>query len=119
MEIDILCSNYSLQFSSPDVLTHHFNPDSVGCISTLEDNIHILTPPAFRWGAGEANVTGEYHEHSRYIYGKGNTLLDHLTVNEYERHWKHQIYYPSADEGEWKLAKSLVLNLNKTQVVNS
>jgi len=116
MEIDIRCLNCSLQFSSPDALTHHFNTDGVQCISTLEDNVQIPTPPAFRRGAGETNVTGQYHKDSGYVYGKGNTLLDRLKAHEYERCREHQVYYPFADEGEWELAKFLALNLNKTQI---
>ena len=116
MEIDAICPSCRSLFSSPDALVHHLNTGSTSCISALEDSFEIPTPSAFIRGAGETNVTGQYHEHSGHIYGKGETLLDHLKTHEHERRWQHQIYYPFPNEGEWELAKFLVLNLTKSQI---
>ena len=74
--MEAVCPNCRSLFQSLDALVHHLNTDGTSCISTLEDSFEIPTPPAFIRGAGETNVMGEYHEHSGYIYGKGEILLD-------------------------------------------
>jgi len=116
MEIDTICLSCHSLFPSPDVLVHHLNTGGTSCISILEDSFEIPTPPAFICGTGETNIAGQYHEHSEYIYGKGETLLDHLKMHEHERCQEHQMYYPFPNEGEWELAKFLVLNLTKAQI---
>lgn len=80
------------------------------------DNFTVPPPPAFRQGAGEVSVEGEYHESSGYLYGNGPTLLDHWKTNKYKRHHMHQVYYPFADEGKWDLAKFLALTLTKSEI---
>ena len=114
--IDIICPSCGLQFSSSDALIHHFNTDGTRCISSLEGDFGIPTPPTFTQSTEETNITGQYDGRAGDVFGKGETLLDRLKIHEHERRREHVIYYPFADEGKWELAKFLALNLNKTQV---
>ena len=106
---------------------HQSNSDSVDAFdirnydidfnATANDfNFTVPPPPAFRRGAAEVGVEGEYHGSSGYIYGNGPTLLDRLKTNEYERHRKHQVHYPFSDEGEWDLAKILAETMTKSGI---
>ena len=102
-DIDMTCPSCGFQFLSSGALIHHFSTDGTQCISSLEEGFGILTPPV-------------YGQPTEDLFGKDETLLDHLKDHEHERCCEHLIYYPFADEGEWELAKFLALNLNKTQV---
>ena len=115
-ESSVICPGCRSQFPSPDELIHHLDTNGVICVSTMEHSYEIPVPPAMKRGAGETDITGQYHEHSRAIYGIGQTLLGRLKKHEFERHCDHNVYYPFKDEGEWELAKFLALNLNKTQI---
>ena len=82
----------------------------------MDHSYEIPVPPALKWGAGEMDITGQYHEHSGAIYRIGQTLLGRLKKHKFERRRDYNVYYPFKDEGEWELAKFLALNLNKTQI---
>ena len=110
------CPSCNSVFPTPRAFVQHLNTDGIGCVPNLQDLFKIPTPPAFIRGAGETNVSGQFHRNSALIYGRGETLLDQLRKDEHERRREHQIYYPFADEGEWSLAKFLATNLTKTQV---
>ena len=79
-------------------------------------NRQVPVLPAFLRGASEDNVSGQYYPTSGYLYDEGETLLDRMRANEYERQREHQPYYPFMDEGEWELAKFLALNHTQTEM---
>ncbi|KAI5986988.1 hypothetical protein F5J12DRAFT_697543, partial [Pisolithus orientalis] len=57
-----------------------------------------------------------YYPTSGYIYNRGDTFLDQMKASKHERQHQDQLYYPFVDEGEWELAKFLVLNFTQSQI---
>ncbi|KAG6372042.1 hypothetical protein JVT61DRAFT_8748 [Boletus reticuloceps] len=124
--MDVLCPSCYKAFPSEEAFLRHINDSSTTCITNLERLINqngptvaynIPVPPAFRRGAEDTNTSGEYHPTSGFTHlGKGETLLDRLKGNQYERRRENVPYYPFQDEGEWDLAKFLALNLTKSQI---
>ena len=113
------CPGCKSVFPTPHTFIQHLNTVGATCVPVLQDLFKIPTPPAFIRGAGETDISGQFHHNSAVLYGRGETLLDRLRKDEHERRRKHQIYYPFADEGEWSLAKFLASNLTKTQVAEN
>ena len=122
--MDIICPSCYAGFPSEKAFFYHIDANSTGCITNLERlasqipaaTHEIPVSPAFLCGSQDTNVRGEYHPTSGFISReRGETLLNHLKAYKYERHRMNVPYYPFQDEGEWNLAKFLILNLTKSQ----
>ncbi|KIK92887.1 hypothetical protein PAXRUDRAFT_146340 [Paxillus rubicundulus Ve08.2h10] len=75
----------------------------------------ISDPPSFYKHPSE-DIHGQYHAALGYLYGKGATLFDKMKANQHKRCQDHVVYYPFADNGEWKLAKFLAKHLTQTAI---
>ena len=78
------CPSCKSVFPSPHAFIQHLNTDGIACVSILQDLFKIPPPPAFIQGAGETNVSGQFHHNSALLYERGKTLLDRLRKDEHE-----------------------------------
>ena len=109
------CPACHTAFQSPATLAVHLNHAEQPCSLLGKNEVPYPIPPAFYTKNGE-DVTGYYHQTSGLIYGRGETILDKMKMDEYERRREHAMYYPFEDEAEWDLAKFLVRHLNQSEI---
>jgi hypothetical protein len=76
-------------------------------------------PPGFRRADGtHANVTGQYHAKSGYLFARGQNILEKMEDHDADQKRRRKINpaYPFVDQAEWQLAEFLAQRLTQTDI---